>query len=112
MKTELTKKSIVANIVSLGLSLVLCFFYDLLYRKYFPYQYMKCSAGNELFQFGMPIIIFIVNWKTLKNSKTHVRLMISALCMLIVTLAFNYLITILNIDRPFSFGPGGGLLAI
>jgi hypothetical protein len=65
---------------------------------------MKCLMGNYFFQFAMPLIIFIINWRTLKNNNIYMRLLISFVCMLTITIIFFYLITTLNIDRPFDIG--------
>jgi hypothetical protein len=67
---------------------------------------MKCLPGNYFFEFVMPLTIFIMNWRTMKNNKIYIEIVISILLMLIVTIAFNYLVTILNIDRPFILPSG------
>ena len=99
-----------ANIIALSIFLVLCFFYDSVYGKYFPYQYMKCMPGNYIFQFGVPVITSGMNWWMMRGRKIYLRLLISIVLMLVVAIAFDYLISLLNIDSPFILP--SGLMAI
>lgn len=101
MRNEIIKKVGVTNGAALVVTVVLCYVYDFLYRKYMPYRQIGFPPANYLFQFIIPILIFTTNWKTLKIVNKVIRFLVSLVCTIIITAVFWELTIILNIDKPF-----------
>jgi hypothetical protein len=109
MKAEIIREIGIANIIALCLALSLCSVYDFLYRKFLPYHHGGFWVVNNFISFVLPVIIFITNWEAMKGRNIYLRLIGSFACTLIVETVFWFLISMLNIDKPFRLN---GLLAI